>query len=228
MKNDDVVPGESYLCTGLEWSGLLRRQAYKLLLVAISLILSHGLSSAAVLVEDFESFSDSDALTSQVTGLTFQNATILSAGVSLNEFEFPPQSGSNVVVDDGGAIAIDFGTTASSVSGYFTYLTQLTLEAFDAGSNLIATDLSGFITNTALSGDPGSSPNELLSVSSATGIARIVISGDPAGFSFVLDDLTVTTSGNANTVPEPGTLPLFFLASIAAGVALRNRAHLVS
>ena len=39
-------------------------------------------STAQALVVDFESFSDSESLVSQVAGLTFSNATVLSAGVS--------------------------------------------------------------------------------------------------------------------------------------------------
>ena len=44
---------------------------------------------------DFESLSDGDAVTNQFIGegVTFSNASILTAGVSLNEFEFPPKSG---------------------------------------------------------------------------------------------------------------------------------------
>lgn len=175
------------------------------------------------MVVDFESFTDFEALTSQVAGLTFQNSTVLSAGVSLNESDFPPLSGFNVVVDDGGAITIDFATPVSAISGYFTYVSQLTLDAFDSGANLIATDLSNFLTNSALSGDAGSSPNERLSVASATGIARIVITGDPAGFSFVMDDLTVTTRENGNNVPEPGTLPLVLMAAFAAAIGAGSR-----
>ena len=190
---------------------------------ALSLFLFSGLASATVMVVDFESFADSDILTNQVVGLTFQNSTVLSAGVSLNDFEFPPQSGLNVVVDDGGIITIDFASPVSAVSGYFTYVSQLTMDAYDAGFNLIATDISNFLSNTALSGDVGSSPNELLGISSAAGIARIVITGDLAGFSFVMDDLSITTrEGGGNNVPEPGTLPLFFAAFAAAAIAIRR------
>jgi len=193
------------------------------LVCALSLLLSNGLSSAAILQEDFESFSDGDVITTEVAGLTFQNASILSAGVSLNEFEFPPNSGSNVVVDDGGPISIIFDSPVSAFSGYFTYLTQLTLEAFDTNSNLLATVLSDFVTNPAVSGDAGSSPNEFLSISSSTGIARVAISGDPSGFSFVMDDLTVSSREYGNTVPEPGMLPLFFLGAIAASMAIKRK-----
>ena len=196
---------------------------------ALTLFLSSGLAFATVMVVNFDSFGDSEVLSNQIVGLTFQNSTVLTAGVSLNEFEFPPHSDFNVVVDDGGAITINFDSPVTVVSGFFTYLSQLTLDAFDSGSNLVATDLSDFASNTALSGVIGSSPNELLSVSSATGIARIVLTGDPAGFSFVMDDLTVTTGDNGNSVPEPGTLPLFVTAIVAAALTVgRSRRRVVT
>jgi hypothetical protein len=54
----------------------------------------------------------------------------------------------------------------------------------------------------ALSGDPGSSPNEFLTFAWASGISRVVIAGDLGGTSFTMDDLSATP------VPEPGTLLL--------------------
>jgi hypothetical protein len=38
---------------------------------------------------NFEGFSDSTAITNQYSGLVFSDAIILTAGFSLNEFEFP-------------------------------------------------------------------------------------------------------------------------------------------
>ena len=68
--------------------------------------------------------------------------------------------------------------------------------------------MSAFNSNLGLSGEPGSTPNEFLSVASANGIARVTIAGDPLGNSFALDDLALTS------VPEPSTLIL-----IASGLA---------
>jgi hypothetical protein len=69
---------------------------------------------------DFESLADSDSVTNQFPGLTFSHTTVLTAGVSLNELEFPPHSGGNVVLDDGGPITIAFTTPQGEVSGFFT------------------------------------------------------------------------------------------------------------
>jgi hypothetical protein len=86
------------------------------------------------------------------------------------------------------------------VGGFFNYASQLTLEAFDASNNLLGSVTSLFGANLAPSGDSGSGPNEFLQLNSASGISRVAITGDPAGGSFTLDDLTITTS---TAVPEP-------------------------
>ena len=166
------------------------------LTLAIWLAPSSPAGAAAI---DFESLADLESVTTQFPGLTFSNATVLTAGITLNEFEFPPKSGVNVVFDNGGAIVIDFAAPVASVQGFFTYLTPLTFTAFDAAFNPIDVDTSDFSSNLALSGDPGSSPNELLHVESGAGIAHVKIAGDPFGGSFTLDDFAV---------PMPGTLTL--------------------
>jgi hypothetical protein len=155
---------------------------------------------------DFEGLSDSTPVTDQYPNTTFANATAITAGVSLNEFEFPPHSGSNVVFDDGGAITITFATPVTSFSGYFDYSTRLTLVAFDTANNPVTTSMSAFNNNLALSGDPGSSPNEVLSANFAGGIARVTITGNLDGGSFTLDDITTDQQQSGDTTPPTCTL----------------------
>jgi hypothetical protein len=164
---------------------------------------------------DFEGFPDSTPITTQYPGVTFSHATILTAGISLNEFEFPPHSGVNVVFDDGGPMSLSFASPIFSFSGYFTYLEPLTLLAFDAGSSQVAQANSLFSDNLALSGDPGSSPNEFLHVSFAGGISSVTITGDPGGSSFTLDDATI------DSTPEPSSVIL--LLTVLAALAAMNR-----
>jgi hypothetical protein len=173
----------------------------------------------AAVVIDFDSLNDGDIITTQFSGVTFQNTIALTAGISLNEFEFPPHSGSNVVSDNGGPITIAFDTPVLSFSGYFTYLVPLTLTAFDTGNSQAGQAVSLFNSNMALSGDPGSSPNELLSVAFASGISSVSITGDPLGGSFTLDDATFDPA--AAEVPEPGSLS--FLTAGGLLLALRRR-----
>lgn len=177
-------------------------------------------ASAAVVVYDFDGLADSTPLINQLgAGLSFSHTTVLKAGVSLNDADFPPKSGDGVVFDDGGAISINFAAPVFSVGGYFTYITGLSLSAFDGASNLLGTVTSAFVANNVSNGDPGSSPNELLSFADISGlIAKVVITGDIAGSSFVLDNLTVD---NGNAVPEPQTL-LLALALLGAGCLPRG------
>ncbi|MBZ5726640.1 MAG: hypothetical protein LAP87_16770 [Acidobacteriia bacterium] len=161
-------------------------------------LFSHSASAVSIITLDFEGFPDSTSLTTQYPGLTFTDATVITAGISLNELEFPPHSGSNVAFDDGGPIFIQFSHPTDLFDGYFTYTVPLTILAFDASSTQVASAVSSFSSNLALSGDAGSSPNELLSVTFLGGISSVTISGDPAGGSFVMDDVTYTTA-----VPEP-------------------------
>jgi len=128
-------------------------------------------------------------------------------------------SGTVVVIDDGGPLGIVFGSPVASVAGFFTYLVPLTMMAYDASGSPLGAVVSSFASNSALSGDPGSHPNELLALS-FPGIASVAITGDPAGGSFTLDDLEYVGAGGA-AVPEPATLSLVALA--AAGLALRRR-----
>jgi hypothetical protein len=176
----------------------------RLFLLSILVLISSSLAKADTIT--FEGLGDGTSVTNQFSSILFSNAIVLTAGASLNEFEFPPNSGANVVFDNGGPVSITFGSPVSGVSGFFTYVTQLTITAYDSSDNIIGTLTSAFNDNTALSGDPGSQFNEFLSFSVVSGISRITISGDPAGGSFTLDDLTFTQS--ASEVPEPGSILL--------------------
>lgn len=194
--------------------------AVPLLIGMVMLLFSHKPVRAGTITLDFETFpdgtsiSDSTSLTTQFPGLTFTNTTVLTAGISLNEFELPPHSGENVAFDDGGPISISFATPTSSFSGYFTYYEPLTVDAFDAGNNLVASATSAYSINVACDpgpiclGDPGSSPDEFLSVAFAAGISSVTIAGDPGGGSFAMDDVTYMTS-----VPEPSSLFVFLIGS---------------
>jgi hypothetical protein len=186
------------------------------LLIVAALFLSAAPLKADQVI-DFEAFSDGTSITNQYAGVTFTNATVITAGIDLNEIEFPPESGVNVVFDDGGPITIDFDSPVLSFGAYFTYAEPLTLDGFDDTDALVASVTSAFSSNLALSGDPGSSPDEFLEVSDAAGISSVTITGDPAGGSFTMDNATIT-SLPANSVPEPGTGLLLFLG-LAQSVA---------
>jgi len=146
----------------------------------------------------FEGLLDSTILTNQYAGATFGNAIILGAGITLNEFEFPPHSASNTASDNGGPMTILFSSPLRAFSGYFTYGVPLTMQGLDSSNHLLATATSAFSNNEALSGASGSHPNELLTVSSGSGISKIVITGSAQGASFALDDATIVTRCDLN------------------------------
>jgi PEP-CTERM motif-containing protein len=196
------------------------------LAAALVLVLSlPTLAHADIIGIDFDAFTEFDALGAQVPGLTFSNATVLTAGSSLNELEFPPHSGSNVIFDDGGIMSIAFDAPIISFGGYFTYLGPLTLTAYDAAHNVLGQVGSLFNSNLALSGDAGSAANEFIQFTSALGIASVTIAGDSFGGSFVMDDLTFDDGRTSESVPEPSTAALFGLALAVAGVRRQWRSR---
>lgn len=183
--------------------------------LAGSLLALIGLSSlgANATTIDFEGFPDSTILTTQYPGLTFTNTIILTAGISLDEIDFPPHSGTNVASDNTGPITIDFAAPITSFSGYFTYAEPLTLDALDAGSTEVASAISLYSENLVSSGNP---PNELISVAFAGGFSSVTITGDPAGDSFTMDDITY------GAVPEPDSILALLLGCAALVLARRQ------
>jgi hypothetical protein len=97
-----------------------------------------------------------------------------------------------------------FDAPILSFGGFFTYQSRITVMALDAENQVLGTVTSTFSTNTALSGEAGSSPNELLTLMSESGISSIVILGNPDGGSFVVDDATFTPLVRAS---DTGTEP---------------------
>jgi hypothetical protein len=184
------------------------------LLFIVTLV--HGAS----MTFNFEGFSDGTTLTNQYAGLLFANTNILTAGLSLNELEFPPHSDANVAADAGGPISIAFSSPILSLSGYFTYSSALTITAFDSSNQIVATTNSAFSANYVSSGN---TPNELLQVSFAGGISDVSILGSPTGSSFFMDDVTIATPTSTTPEPSSGLLVLsavFFVGFLALRTAV--------
>ena len=190
--------------------GMLLAPPVFLLLLALTPAFSGTISPALVI--NFDQFSDGDILTDQIPGMRFTNTQILGAGQGLNEFEAPPYSLPNVAGNIGnGPITVQFSMPVYSVYMYVTYGAPLTFDSFDAAGTLLGSDHSQFSSNLALSGDPGSSPNEWVGLSSVTQIDRIEIlaSGQVA-----IDNMSIST-------PEPGSGPMI----IGALLVLIGRLH---
>ncbi len=200
------------------------------LLVGTTLVLfSQKPVSATSTTLNFEGLPDGTIITNQYQGLTLSNAIILTAGITLNEFEFPPHSGSNVLSDNGGPITIEFSQPIQSFSGYFTYLEPLTIKAFNASNAQVASATSRFSNNMALSGVSGSSPDELIQVSNNSGISTLTISGDANGTSFALDDASFSPSTTTVPILSPTAFVLLSaLLALVATTAVRRQALAIS
>lgn len=170
---------------------------------------------------DFESLNDLDVVDMQFAadGVLFQNAIALTAGISLNEFEFPPHSGSVVVSDDGGPITLSFVSPVSTVGAFFTYRTPISVSAYDPMGGLVGVVAGSFATNLALSGDPGSMPNEFIRLAGLGLIGSLTIQGDPFGGSFTMDDLQF----GVQTVPAPSSLSVFGSGLVLLFAVTRRR-----
>jgi hypothetical protein len=160
-----------------------------------------GIPSGATTL-DFEGVADSQSVDDFYSGVTFTNAVAHIAGISLNDAELPPVSGVTVAINENGPISIVWLSAVTDFSGFFTYTAPLTLEFFLSGVSEGISE-GAFSDNLALSGDPGSSPNERLT--SPAGIIFDSVFLSSAG-SYGLDDISFTQSSGA--VPEPSeTLP---------------------
>jgi len=188
-----------------------------------------ALSTAHGITIGFENQAELTSVQSTYPGINFVYATILTAGSSLNELDFPPHSGVNAVFDDSGPISGTFAIPVASLSAYFTYTYQVTFTGFDANGNQVASVLSSHNSNI---GSSIYNPNEFLELDSATGIASFKITGAESGSSFTLDDFSFSPISNVPTdVPDTGSHVIE--ASLLAFVAIhawitrrvKKRAH---
>ncbi len=150
--------------------------------------------TAQALTLDFEDLPEGTPVTDQYgsLGLAFEHAITLTAGVNLDDYDYPPHSGSNVLSDNGAPITLTFSTPAAFFSFYTTYGVPLTVTFFDTDGALLEELFSASSSNGLVSGDPGSQPNELITYTDDSGIGAVVMTGAALGQSFVLDDLSVT------------------------------------
>ena len=154
---------------------------------------------------DFDSLNDGDTVSTKISGLTFSNAVVFTTGFSLNDLDFPTHSGKNIASDAAGPVTITFSSGINTFSAYFTHAGSIQIAAFGSDGTQLAT-ISSAKNNTLASGDASSAPNEKLTATSATLIAKVVISGSPTGGSFAMDD--ITTSINSSPVDPPFIPPV--------------------
>jgi hypothetical protein len=194
------------------------RSALVAAVLAVMVTTATPVAAAPILI-DFEALTEGDT-PGLLSGVTLSDAMVLTAGSGLNEIDFPPVSGVNVVFNLLTELRLDFVDAVSNVGGYFTYVGALTLSAFDSSNNLLGVANSLHDVNYAGSGNPA---QELLQFTSTTAIAYVTIGSAIGPGTFVLDDLSFEVAegggGDPNPpVPEPATVSLVLLgAAVAAG-----------
>jgi hypothetical protein len=198
--------------------GVLVRRISAVFVLAFCL-LSLSAASAGASVIDFESLAEDQSVANHIPGVMFQGAVVVSSIGALDYFNYPPHSGSNVAIDEFGPIWMFFTNPISDFGGYFTYSERLELSAYDKAFNKLGSVTSAFSSNRLERGEPGSAPNEYLSIAAFKGISMVRISGAPDGGSFTVDDVTLTPR-----IPEPATMSLLILAGVGfAGRRLTRR-----
>jgi hypothetical protein len=143
-------------------------------------------------------------------GVIFQNAEIVTAGLSLDASQFPPDSGIQAVMDVRGPIEMMFATPVTDFSAFFTYTQPLTVLGYDSLKNLVASSISIFDENFASSGN---SPNELISLHADAGIQFVLITGSATGNSFIMDDMSFG-NGQVVNMEEPHSSTLLLPCSL--------------
>jgi hypothetical protein len=182
-------------------------KAFAIFFLLLAALVPARMSEAGFVI-DFEGLADEEAVTNQFSGLgvTFSGqVAALQAGASLNEQEFPPHSGVNVIGSDLGQIDVAFTTPQASVGAFVTYSGPVTFTAFNAQNAVVATAGSALTSNTVSSGN---TPNESITLA-FSGITHVTIAGPPGDFT--VDDLTGTPV-TVTPAPEPGVVALAVLA----------------
>lgn len=118
----------------------------------------------------------------------------------MNEFDFPPHSGTVAIGDNGiSPLQIRFLQPSKDISGWFTYGAQLTISAYDSLNGLLG------IVNSLGTSNLGSST--LINIG-LNNVSRLSFTNSTVG-NFIVDDLNFTKMEtlppSSGSVPEPST-----------------------
>ena len=158
---------------------------------------------AGAITIDFEAVPDSTEVGDfyASSGIHFADAVALTAGISLNEFDYPPHSGSVAVADDGSPIIVTFDQPVGNISAWFAHSEQLNFTAYSAGGGTIGTYVDPTISNLG--------SDELISLN-FSGVSSLEISAtDPS--TYIMDDLSFEQMGQS----VPDTASTSFLLTLS-------------
>jgi len=186
----------------------------------IAVALAGAASAAQAVTIDFEDLPDGTVVDNAYFGIgaKFTGAEVLdSTGPSGNPVLFPPNSGNNYVFDYlDGTIRVDaVGFLWSLAGAYITGNTEVFLEAYDSGGNLLGSQSTG-----GPNFDPIGTPNIFLSVAAAN-IAYVIF--HDSGNTFTLDDFTFEGSTAPSPVPDAGSSSLLLASALGALGLLRRK-----
>lgn len=192
------------------------KSSFRRWLSALWLAIAAGTAQATLV--DFESFVDNFALSNEVPGLTVSGGTVVTAGISLNEIDFPPTSGLNVLAAPSGSLTLGFLEPITDFSAYLTFAEPLAFSAFGVGGNLLLSFGSPVGSNLG---------STALINFNMPGVTLLVIAGQ-GGSGFTLDDLSFNSVTPTPTpIPEPSTLSLLAVA-LATALIRRRRGEQVA
>jgi len=176
---------------------------------AVALVCGPIAAQADTVTIDFEGQPDGGDVGSTYSAqdVQFINAAFATAGFSLNEADFPPNSGTTVALDFSGPINLIFNTPITDFSGYFTYTEPVTITAFtSSGGPVLATVSSACGANYGSSGS-GCAPNERITLSVPASASFLTLAGNFLGQSFTVDDVNFTTGGGSGGGGSVGVAP---------------------
>lgn len=190
-------------------------QTFILMVAVLGLLLAPCCAYATDI--DFETIADQVAVGNSYAadGVIFNNALSLTAGFSLNEFDYPPHSGVRAVGDSGGPMEMVFTNPITAFSGWFTWAAPIELDIYlDNNFTLFLGSIITTSDNLGFSQQVG-----LIDLAGTFQSIRI-LELDPSSQGMIMDDLSFTPA--ETPVPEPSTLVLLGTACAAALSRLRR------
>ena len=198
------------------------KQTFMKSVLGIVAILIASTASATSININFDSLPSGPIAAGAFSDVVFTNATAFSTGFEASAPNSIFSTSSGVLFGQADAVGVTFNTPASfaSIVGLNVGFNGLTLNAFDAANNLIATTT---VFGTTEGGTAGvNPPGETFTLSvSAANIARLEIFQPITSFNdtIVLDNFSAEIGRAA--VPEPASLTLLALGLV--GTAVRRR-----